>query len=351
MRTSSRFHAAALVVLTALTIIGTLGTALGTQKALAADDFSWAVRTESNGFGPDRDNYNYAVTPGQEIKDGLVVVNHGSEPLDLVAYAADGFTTRSGQLDLLTSDKASIGVGAWVTMANSTVHLEPNASATVAFTVRVPDNAPPGDYMGGVLTSLSRPDHGEGINVDQRLGIRLHLRVGGELKPQLAVENLKVRYQGTANPFGTGAATVTYTVHNRGNAIVSARQAVALTGPLGKPRIEASAIDDTPQLLPGESWDVSVPIDGAYPAVRLDASVTLRPMLTDVSGSTVPLDPVERTAATWALPWSWLVSLVVLVGLAVVGLRLRSRARALRKGRENARVQEAVEQALREATS
>ncbi len=137
-------------------------------------------------------------------------------------------------------------------------------------------------------------------------------------------------------------------MRNKGNAILAAKQAVSLAGPFGTLRTKASAVEDTPQLLPGESWDVSVPVDAVYPAVRLDATVSLRPMLTDVSGSTVPLDPVQRTATTWALPWSLLGLLAVFVVLVVVGTRLRRRARLQRKVREDARVQEAVEQAVRE---
>ena len=44
----------------------------------------------------------------------MVVANRGPAPLTLSVYAADGFTTDAGQLDLLTRDKKSIAIGAWV---------------------------------------------------------------------------------------------------------------------------------------------------------------------------------------------------------------------------------------------
>ncbi len=36
----------------------------------------------------------------------------------------------------------------------------------VPFTVEVPENATPGDYAGGIVTSLVEPDATQGINVD-----------------------------------------------------------------------------------------------------------------------------------------------------------------------------------------
>ena len=41
----------------------------------------------------------------------MVVANHGAAA-HLAVYAADGFTTDAGQLDLVTKDEKSTGVGA-----------------------------------------------------------------------------------------------------------------------------------------------------------------------------------------------------------------------------------------------
>ncbi|WP_127358803.1 hypothetical protein [Actinacidiphila soli] len=59
-----------------------------------------------------------------------------------------------------------------------------------------------------------------------------------------------MRYSGTPNPFGKGDATVTYTIHNTGNAILTDRQTVHISGPFGRLDVRAGQIDDSPQLLP-----------------------------------------------------------------------------------------------------
>lgn len=334
---------------TALAVLATLSlTALPAGAAVAADDdVTWAVRTASNDLGAERTSYSYSVDPGAQVEDALVVANHGTEPLELGVYAADGYTTDSGQLDLLTPDLASTGVGAWVHTAAGTVDVQPGATVEVPFTVTVPDDATPGDYAGGIVTTLTQPDDAEGINVDRRLGIRVALRVGGELAPSIAIEQVHLSYDGSLDPFALGDATLTYTIHNTGNAIMSAQQAATVTGPFGWFSATAAAVDAPPQLLPGESWTVRVPVDGVAPALRLAATAHLAPLVTDASGSTTSLATVTATAHTWAVPWTLLLLVAALAALAVWGVAAVRRSRARRAAREDERVQEAVELALR----
>ncbi|MEU0561460.1 DUF916 domain-containing protein [Dactylosporangium maewongense] len=334
---------AVLALLAAFAVVG-----LGAGTALAEEgDVAWTVRTASNSYGADRSSFSYSVNPGGRVEDTMVVANRGTAPLNLAVYAADGFTTGTGQLDLITKDKKSIGIGVWVHANPGTIAIKPGESADVPFTVTVPDNATPGDYVGGIVTSLTQPNDAEGINVERRLGIRVKLRVSGEIKPNLAIEDLHVDYAGSLNPFAKGTATVTYTIHNTGNAILSAQQTVSVSGPFGWLRTEASGIAASPELLPGESWNVTATVHGVSPALRLAATATLTPRLTDASGSTTSRKQVQATTHSWALPWMLVLLVVVLIAVIVVTPVLVRRSRARRKLREDARVQEAVEQALR----
>ncbi|WP_433435330.1 WxL protein peptidoglycan domain-containing protein [Nonomuraea sp. CA-141351] len=311
-------------VVVLLAALGFLG--LGAGPAAADGDVPWTVGTASNDFGSDRQNYSYTLNPGGRLKDGLVVVNRGATPLHLAVYAADAFTAEGGKLDLVTKDAKSAEVGAWVHTDRPDVTVRPGESVEVPFTVTLPDDAAPGEYMGGIVTLLT-----DGVNADRRLGIRIRLRVGGELKPGLAVEDLHVRYSGTPNPFGKGDATVTYTIHNTGNAILTARQAVSITGPFGHVGVRAGQIDDSPQLLPGDTWKVSVPVHEVVPALRLTGTVAVVPLLTDASNSVAPLAVVETTTHAWTAPWALLLFVVVLCGLVVAVFRRRRRQSKLRE--------------------
>ena len=324
------------------------GAGIATAADGNGDQVSWAVRTAPNDFGTDRQNYVYTLDPGQSLQDGLVVTNHGQEPLDLVVSAEDGFTNEAGQLDLLPAAEDSAEVGLWVQPAEDHVSIPAGKSVEVPFTVTVPDNATPGDHMGGIITSLTQVDSQQQINVDRRLAIRIRLRVGGELAPALAVEKVHLDYSGTANPLDQGTGTLTYTIHNTGNAILTARQDTDVHGPFDRFGAGTGKLEDTPELLPGESWDVSVPVEHLTPAFRLSGVVTVTPLLVDASGSTTALDPVTAETKAWAMPWTLMVVVVVLLLLAAALVVQRGRRRRTAQEREEARVQEAVAEALRE---
>jgi hypothetical protein len=353
VRPSALPRAALLAALAALLVVAAglarPGAALAADAPATDDDVTWTVRTASNDLGADRTSFAYTVNPGGSVADSLVVANRGDEPLTLGVYAADGFTTDTGTLDLLTKEATSVGVGVWVRAAAPTVTVQPGRTADVPFTVTVPKSATPGDYVGGVVTTLTQPDDAQGINVDRRLGIKVALRVTGDLAPALAVEDVHVSYSGTANPAGAGDATVTYTLHNTGNAVISAQASAAVTGPFGTLRATGAAATAPPQLLPGERWHVSVPVHDVWPAVRLSATATVVPVVTDASGTIAPLTAVTATAHGWAVPWAALVVVVLLVAAVLLALRARRRARARRRSREDARVQAAVDEALAEA--
>jgi hypothetical protein len=332
----------------ALTLLGAAaGGVLAAGPAAAADDVTWGVATADGDYGSARTSYHYALDPGSSANDAMLVTNHGETALTLAVYAADGYTTDAGQLDVLAADATSTGVGAWVHTAVDEVTVEPGQTLEVPFTVTLPDDATPGDHRGGIVTSLRSDDAVQGVTVDRRIGIAIDLRIGGELSPTMAVTDVHVSYAGGLDPTG-GEATVTWTVSNTGNAVLVGRSSVQVTGPFGLLPRDADAVPDTPALLPGESRTLSATVPGIPATGVLAATVTLTPVLTDASGSTSTLDPLTASGRTAAMPWAVLALVVVLVGLAVWWPRRRRRIAAARKAREDERVQAAVEAALNE---
>ena len=337
-------------VLVALGSLAAVPLALAPASAASADegDVSWGVRTAANDQGADRQNFGYEIDPGGSVTDALVVSNRDVLPLNLALYGADGFTTDAGQLDVVTAGTDSVAVGAWLDFDAASVTVQPGESVEVPFTMTVPNNATPGDYAGAVITSLTQPSPEQGINVDRRLGVRIHLRVGGTLAPALAVDAMRVDYTGTFNPFGAGEAVVTYTLRNSGNARLSARQKVTVSGPFGMLASDAHGIEKAPELLPGESWDMTVRVAGVIPSFLLTAatSVSLESPSSDASDPAIA--PVEASATTWAVPWATLVLLALVAAIVVATVALGRRRRRAVKSREDARVEQAVQQALLE---
>ncbi|MWB98595.1 DUF916 domain-containing protein, partial [Agromyces seonyuensis] len=306
-------------------------------------EVTWGVRTADGVDGP-RDNYVFEIEPGASIRDAIVIANYDDAALALDVYAADGFTTEAGQLGVAARDAVPTGIGAWTLPTADRVVVEPGTAVEVPFEVSVPANAEPGDYAGGLLTSLATPEAGDGVAIDRRLGIRIHLRVGGELAPALAIEGLHVDYTGTPNPFGTGTANVSFDVVNAGNARLAAGQQVRLAGPFGMLPVAAVELPDVPELLPGETWHVETTLAGVFPALLLTAEASLAPVAPE--GSDAAASPVASTASAWAVPWT-LLALVLLAAAGIVLAVVRGRrARVRRRADEDARVQAAVDAAL-----
>lgn len=338
----------AATIVAASVLSAVFGVSASASAATDTGDVTWTVRTASNELGDDRTSYVYTVDPGAEVSDALVIANRGSEDLTLAVYAADGYTTEAGQFDIDTLDEAGNGIGAWVAAGEGTVTVKAGETATVPFTLTVPGDATPGDYAGGIVTSLAQDGSGAGVSVDRRLGIRMAARVNGDLAPALVVEDPQVSWDGGLNPFAGGDATVTYTIRNTGNTLITGTQSAMITGPFGWFPVEA-AVEAPPQLLPGESWQQTVTVPDIASLVLLTASVTVVPTATDASGSTSALAFVTASASGWAVPWMLLI-LIVLVVLLIIFVPRWSRARAAtRQAAEDARVQEAVDRALEDA--
>ncbi len=162
----------------------------------------------------------------------------------------------------------------------------------------------------------------------------------------MTIEKAHVDWNGGLNPFAGGDATVTYTIRNTGNAVLSAQQTAGTTGPFGWLTAKAGKIDDPPRLLPGESWEVSVPVRGVPASFWLAATASVTPVVVDASGSITTLAPVVATATGWAVPWMLLVLLLLLAAAIVGAWQLVKRTRARQRAREDARVKEAIETAL-----
>jgi hypothetical protein len=306
-RTAARLRAAAVLVLGALWLCGAVAPA-----ALAADAGArWTVATADNRFGADRKDYGYTLSPGGRLEDAIVVANQGAAPLRLALRTAEGVTTPAGRLGLADRGARSGGVAAWVHLRRDVVTVAPGASVTVPFTIAPPAGAAAGDHVGGIVAAPA------GAAASRRPGLPIRLRVSGPLKPSLSVDAVAVRYAGTANPLGQGDATVTYTIRNSGNAILTARPTVSASGPFGIGTRHADRIADSPPLLPGGTWKGSARLRGVAPALRLGATVKVVPLLTDAAGSIAPLPATRASGHAAAVPWALVIALLlVLAGLA-----------------------------------
>jgi len=189
----------------------------------------------------------------------------------------------------------------------------------VGFSLQIPVNVQPGDHAGGIVVSLTtqvKNSKGVLVNLDQRVGLRTYIRINGDLKAALKIEHLRVSFAGPAlvgNPFGGGALTLDYEVHNTGNVLLGAVQSATITSWLGGDT-HVKGLPLIPPLLPGASVAVHRVVKGIFPGLHITATVHLDPVAPPQSGQDPLLSAVSASSSVWAFPWALLILILVVFG-------------------------------------
>lgn len=343
--------AAALLAVPALAEPALAGPVLATD----AGEVTWSVQP-SGPDGPDgRTALDYQVAPGTTISDHVAVTNFSAGPATFRVYAADATTDYdTGSFTLVGADQASTDTGAWTAVGSGPslcadtnddaeascaaglgvpVTLEPGAQAQVPFTITVPADATPGDHAAGIVAAFEQQTTdatGSAVQVAQRVGTRIYLRVDGPLTSSVRVSGTVAGYDGSLNPVAAGTGRVGFDVTNTGNVRLSASPQVSLTGPFGID-LGTVTLDPVANLMPGGTAHVDAMLADVPPLLLLSADVTVTPLPADgaaAQGDTPP-SAVHATAQAWAVPWTALGIAVLVVGGVWLLVWWRRRSRSL----------------------
>lgn len=285
----------------------------------------WTITPEGSN-DPDaassRSSLSYIGERGSVITDGVTVFNLGNEVLTFHVFPTDAVNGDDGAFSFLSAEEPSTGVGTWVSVEQEYVTLEPGMASTIPISITIPDDASPGDHVGGVIASSATAgttDDGTVIGLNRGVGTRLYVRVAGPLRPGLVVEGMSVDHDASANPL-QGASTVSYRIQNRGNVRLSGTHQLTVAGPFGIARKVGDEVPFT-DILPGQSIAIATRVEDVPTLGWVSAAVELTANGADGEGVT---DQVQTTAL--ALP------IVVLMLILLIGLVLGT-ARRIRRHR------------------
>ncbi|MBI9113516.1 hypothetical protein [Sanguibacter suaedae] len=330
--------------------------AWGTPPAPAAaeEDTSrttWAVEP-ANADGPDsRVSVRTELVPGATVVEHVAVTNYSAQETTFDVYASDGVVTADGQFDLLPAGTPPEDAGAWMSVGDAgpgetvQVVVGPEATVTVPVGITVPEDATPGDHPAGVVASVSRDPGEESVTFDARVGVRMHLRVSGDLEPTLALTDVETTYSPSWLPWRPGTLTIDYAVENTGNVRLGAETTASASGPFGWASREETG-PSAREVLPGQAAGGSVTVD-AWPLVRTGGSVSVVPVVVGDDLVEVALTDASATWTVWTVPWLHLGLLLVAAGTLVALVQARRR----REARTERRIAEAVAAARPAATA
>ena len=206
----------------------------------------------------------------------------------------------------------------------------------VPIDIDIPSDAEPGDHAGGVV-AVNVVDSENGFSTQYRVGTRVYIRVGGAVHPQFDVDQLGGYFTSPLSPTGTGTLTLTATLVNSGNIRVHPDARATVTSLFGLWTERFELLGST-EILP----DAAVTLAGAFEDVPALGPlwVTIDVPSATSSGQELAGSVETRSATTvvWAVPWSLVVTAVLLaaaVVIAVVNMRRRTRSRATRGADEH----------------
>jgi len=293
-----------------------------TGASAPAQKVTFGIGAATGGRVDRRSSFALIQARGTWIGDQAALVYLSNVALTMTIYVADAYNASDGSLSLQSKETKPTDLASWVTLrppgGRTTLLVPAKGTVIVPFSVKVPTGASVGDHTAGIVASITAKAEGAGgkatdIDLEQRVAMRLGLRVAGVLKPELTVENLGASYLGSLNPIGTGTAEVSYMVRNTGNVRLGGRQNVSISGLVGR-TVAAENVPAVPELLPGGSARVTVEIPGIAPLFFMTAIVTVTPTA-PTTDANPPGFVATASAHFWAVPWMLLAIVFVLIGL------------------------------------
>lgn len=291
---------------------------------------TWGISPSGPDAADGRVSVRASIDPGSVYTDYVEVSNWSERAVTFSLAGSDGLLTEGGDFDVLPAGVTPTAAGAWIEIA-PTVEIEAGSSAVVPFTVHVPEDALPGDHPAGIVASVAADDGADAVAFQGRTGVRLHLRVSGELQPALAPRQAEVVYEPSWNPFAPGQLQISWDLVNEGNVRLGATQVVDAAGPWGLLPGTVTA-ETVREVLPGGSRDYTVVVE-AWPLFLLDVEIVAAPTIVGEDIIDVELTAERAAVQALAVPWSQLLLLLVLV-LLTVGVPLWWRHRRRRRAAE-----------------
>jgi hypothetical protein len=270
------------------------------------------------------------VAAGTTFERDIEVSNATSEPMEPTLYVAAA-SIKNGSFTVQQPDVRN-EITRWSKVSPATARLAPGATAKATVTIKVPKNAPDGEYYGAAVAS--RAPVGEAVKIAAGVGIRIYLSVGeGAVKSDFELTKL------TASRLDDGRPLVTATVRNIGERALDMSGDLRLSNGPGGIKAGPFPAELGTTLGVGDTEPVRVILDKETPKGPWDAVLTLRsgPIRHAVKGriafpdlgerpADIEFDEVEKKRTFGAVAASLII--LLLAALAVVAWRLQRARRA-----------------------
>ncbi|WP_328477648.1 DUF916 domain-containing protein [Actinoplanes sp. NBC_00393] len=312
------------IIAAALALVGAL---LPAAPAAATGNGEWSVvPTPARNPGPTPRVYFFLdASAGQTIKESVRVSNLSRSSRSFTVYGADAYNTvRDGGFALRTLDEEQSGLGNWVTSQVKKVTVPGGTSADIPFTITVPENATPGDHVGGIVALESEPGavteaNGATVRIQRAVAARVYLRVAGTVVPGLGVPELDMDITSPLLPVAA-RGNLEYQVANIGNVHLIPAAQVKVTGLFGH-AVKVSGSTPSADMVPGARGAFAMTAEGIWPFDIVTTAVTVT-----ADGGVY----ARRSDRAVVISWTGVAVLAALIAAIWWSVRRRIRSREAR---------------------
>jgi hypothetical protein len=173
----------------------------------------------------------FQLKPGQTASDGVQIINNTSEQKTIAVYPVDSVLSSDGAFSCAQAAEAKQGVGKWISLAESSVTLEPNSNQVVPFTITAPTSASVGEHDGCIAIQDNSSDKTvaktNGVNLSFRSAIRVAATIPGKIVKSLSLQKVET------SRLDNGNFQVTPTAKNDGNVSLDTKFTTTLQSVFG----------------------------------------------------------------------------------------------------------------------
>jgi hypothetical protein len=289
--------------------------------------------------------FDLTMAPGETRSLAVQIANDGTDALAARTYAADVYTIINGGFGGRLRGAPQTGMTTWVDYVTEVIELPAGQAIRRAFTVAVPANAPPGEYITCLVLENDTPIVNSGavtLNQIVRQAVAVVVTVPGPRTPGLAIGLATHKVVG-------GTSVVSIAVANTGNVRLKPLVGFTLLDAAGRKISQATMQMDTfyahtdtfvemplASLLTPGTYTVRLTLDDASQGARAqDDGISLvveAPSQSAAAKGTVP-GLIEVIQNTGARPMSLIVWSVAIIAGVLLGLLIVWRILTLRRRR------------------
>jgi len=250
----------------------------------------------------------------RDISGGDLVVT--GEINDFIANGEDG----TPKILLNDSEVSPYSIKSWISPLPE-LSLKPKQIENLPVTIIVPENAAPGGYYGVVRFTGTPPElKGTGVSLTASLGALILLRVNGDVKENITIEEFSVNKDGgkSGTLFETTPLQFIERFKNNGNIHEKPVGQITITDMFGKKVAAVNVNLQTYNILPNSIRKFDQPLDssvignkilfGRYTADLKVAYGTDKQVLT-------------QTITFWVIPYTLIGFIIILIVSGFIGLR------------------------------